>query len=287
MCSHKTVILSMEERIKIRKLLHCASLKNSFLFQTCYNSLRRPIEKWRLYQIAYIALTEDFTDGIRILVKENGVGCLIYDRMDNGFHLACKFGQIEIVKLILGINDGDKVHVVTVVNSMKQDGLSFAIESENEQLTRVLLSSELFNIDRIPCSSVSRLFDALYNGEKQKAYFLLQHGADVTFICHQTELAPINCTCLSAIRVPSLLCEVLLRGGDANDVHKGTPLLHLAINAKADRNTVRMIVESGADISQRDRLGRAIFSCLKSLGMHCLLFLIMSYLYTFKKKNEK
>lgn len=133
----------MEERIKIRKLLHCASLKNSFLFQTCYNSLRRPIEKWRLYQIAYIALTEDFTDGIRILVKENGVGCLIYDRMENGFHLACKFGQIEIVKLILGINDGDKVHVVTVVNSMKQDGLSFAIESENEQLTRVLLSSEL------------------------------------------------------------------------------------------------------------------------------------------------
>lgn len=152
------------------------------------------------------------------------------------------------------------------------------------KLTRVLLSSELFNIDRIPCSSVSRLFDALYNGEKQKAYFLLQHGADVTFIGHQTELAPINCTCLSAIRVPSLLCEVLLRGGDANDVHKGTPLLHLAINTKADRNTVRMIVESGADISQRDRLGRAIFSCLKSLGMHCLLFLIMSYLYTFKKK---
>lgn len=119
----------MEERIKIRKLLHCASLKNSFLFQTCYNSLRRPIEKWRLYQIAYIALTEDFTDGIRILVKENGVGCLIYDRMENGFHLACKFGQIEIVKLILDINDGDKVHVVTVVNSMKQDGLSFAIET--------------------------------------------------------------------------------------------------------------------------------------------------------------
>lgn len=264
---------NMEEERQMRDI-RLSVRKDVTSFQTWYNSLRRPIKKKTLSKIVTDTVREGFVDGVRILVNENGVGCLVCDGLENGFHVACKYGQVELVKFLLGLIDCEKV--VTAINFKKQDGLSIAIESENEELCVVLLGSGLFHIDKIPCSSSSRLFDALSSRKKKEAHFLTTHGADVTLVGHNEYLGEISCVCLSAMRVPSLLVDLLKRGGDPNDVHEKTrkSVLQLALEAQADRKTVEEIIRSGADLNQKDNFGKKPFLGLTSLGMFCLLIII-------------
>lgn len=254
----------MEEQRQMRDI-RLSVRKDVTSFQTWYNSLRRPIKKKTLSKIVTDTVREGFVDGVRILVNENGVGCLVCDGLENGFHVACKYGQVELVKFLLGLIDCEKV--VTAINFKKQDGLSIAIESENEELCVVLLGSGLFHIDKIPCSSYSRLFDALSSRKKKEAHLLITHGADVTLVGHNEYLGEISCVCLSAMRVPSLLVDLLKRGGDPNDVHEKTrkSVLQLALEAQADRKTVEEIIRSGADLNQKDNFGKKPFLGLTSL----------------------
>lgn len=257
----------------------CLSIRKKDVksFQTLYNSLHRPIKRNTLSKIVTDAVREGFADGVQMLVNENGVGCLICEGQENGFHVACKYGHVKLVKLLLGLKEYDKA--VTAINFRMQDGLSIAIESENEELCSVLLGSGLFHIDKIPCSSFSRLFDALINRNKKVARFLITHGADVTLVGHNEYLGEISCVCLSAIKVPSLLVDILNRGGDPNDVHDktGTSVLQLALEAQADRKTVEAVVRSGADLNLKDNFGKNPFFSLTSLGMFCLLINQMTY----------
>lgn len=71
----------------------------------------------RLKKIVTDTVREGFVDGVRILVNENGVGCLVCDGLENGFHVACKYGQVELVKFLLGLIDCEKV--VTAINFKK------------------------------------------------------------------------------------------------------------------------------------------------------------------------
>lgn len=188
-------------------------------------------------------MKQGFTDGVKTLVEKNGVKCLKFDKKGNGFRLACKYGQIETVKFLLNLKNCE--NFLTAVKARKRDGLSIAIELQNEELTSVLVNSGLFNIDKLARvrRNTSRLFDAIKDKDEKVARFLIQHGADVTFVGFDTVLGPISCTCLSAIRIPSLLVEILKKGQENADIR------------------------SGADIDRKDRFGRNALSCLSSIGM--------------------
>lgn len=267
----------MAEQRKMSEICLSIRKKDVKSFQTFYNSLHRPIKRNTLSKIVTDTVREGFVDGVQMLVNENGVGCLICDGQENSFHVACKYGHVKLVKFLLGLKDCDKV--VTAINFTKQDGLSIAIESENEELCSVLLSSGLFHIDKTPCSRFSRLFDALSNRNKKVAHFLITHGADVTLVGHNEYLGEISCVCLSAIRVPSLLVDILEKGGDPNDVQNktGKSVLQLALEAQADRKTVEAVVRCGADLNLKDNFRKNPFFSLTSLGKFCLLFNQMTY----------
>lgn len=270
-------IFIMAERRKMSEICLSIRKKDVKSFQTLYNSLHLPIQRTTLSKLVTVAVREGFADGIQMLVNENGVGCLISEGQENGFHVACKYGHIKLVKLLLGLKEYDKA--VTAINFRKQDGLSIAIESENEELCSVLLGSGLFHIDKIPCSNFSRLFDALCNRNKNVARFLITHGGNVTFVGHNEYLGEISCVCLSAIRVPSLLVDILNKGGNPNDVHNktGKSVLQLALEAQADRKTVEAVVRSGANLNLKDNFGKNPFFSLTFLGMFCLLINQMTH----------
>lgn len=269
----------MAEQRKMSEICLSIRKKDVKSFQTFYNSLHRPIKRYTLSKIVTDTVREGFVDGVQMLANENGVGCLACDGQENSFHVACKYGHVKLVKCLLGLKDCDKV--VTAINFRKQDGLSIAIESENEELCSVLLGSGLFHIDKTPCSSYSRLFDALSNRNKKVAHFLITHGADVKLLGHNEYLGEISCVCLSAIRVPSLLVDILEKGGDPNDVQDktGKSVLQLALEAQADRKTVEAVVRCGADLNQKDNFGKNPFFSLTSLGKFCLLFLSNNVLH--------
>lgn len=238
-------IFNMDEHRKFRKVLQSISKKDIAYFKRRYNLLKQPIEKKKLDQIVRRALKQGFTDGVKTLVEKNGVKCLKFDKKGNGFRLACKYGQIETVKFLLNLKNCE--NFLTAVKARKRDGLSIAIELQNEELTSVLVNSGLFNIDKLARvrRNTSRLFDAIKDKDEKVARFLIQHGADVTFVGFDTVLGPISCTCLSAIRIPSLLVEILKKGQENADIR------------------------SGADIDRKDRsrFGRNALSCLSSIGM--------------------
>lgn len=269
----------MEEQRKMQEIRQSISKKDFASFQKWYNLLCRPIDRHRYSKIVEYTVREGFVDGVQMLVKENGVGCLdlFHSRSGNGFHVACTYEQIEIVKFLLSVKDCDKV--VTAINSKKQDGLSIAIKKENKKLCEILLSNGLFHIDKNPCSSSSRLFEALSNQKKEMAHFLITHGADVTLVGHNESLGTISCVCLSALRVSSLLGEILKRGGNPNDEHKqtGKSVLQLALEAKADRNTVKAIIRAGANLNRKDKFGKPPVFGLTSLGMFCLYIIQSTY----------
>lgn len=272
-------ITNMEEQRKMQEIRQSISKKDFASFQKWYNLLCRPIDRHRYSKIVEYTVREGFVDGVQMLVKENGVGCLdlFHSRSGNGFHVACTYEQIEIVKFLLSVKDCDKV--VTAINSKKQDGLSIAIKKENKKLCEILLSNGLFHIDKNPCSSSSRLFEALSNQKKEMAHFLITHGADVTLVGHNESLGTISCVCLSALRVSSLLGEILKRGGNPNDEHKqtGKSVLQLALEAKADRNTVKAIIRAGANLNRKDKFGKPPVFGLTSLGMFCLYIIQSTY----------
>lgn len=284
-------ITNMEEQREMQEIRQSISKKDFASFQKWYNLLCRPIarhrysssallflcrpiDSHRYFKILEYTVREGFVDGVQMLVKENGVGGLdlIHSRSGkfNAFHIACTYGQIEIVKFLLSVKDCDKV--VTAINFRKQDGLSIAIEKENKKLCEILLSNGQFHIDKNPCSSSSRLFEALSNQKKEMAHFLITHGADVTLVGHNESLGTISCVCLSALRVSSLLGEILKRGGNPNDEHEhtGKSVLQLALEAKADRNTVKAIIRAGANLNRKDKFGKLPVFGLTSLGMFCL-----------------
>lgn len=244
----------MEER-EVHEIHQSMCKKDVISFRTWYVLMERPIDVLTIFEIVTYAIKEGFVSGLRTLIKENGIGCLIFSEygypQQNAFTVACKYGQVEIVKFLLGVKDCDKV--LPTVNYRNKDGLSIAIENENEELCEVLLGSGLFHIDKIPCSSLSRLFHALSSRKEEEAHFLITHGADVTFAGHNEYLGMISCVCLSAIEVPSLLIDILKRGGDPNDVHEKTnkSVLQLALQAQVDRKTVEAIIRSGADLNFR------------------------------------
>lgn len=261
----------MAEQRKMSEIYVSIYKKDVQSFQTVYNSLHRPIKKYTLSKIVTDTIRQGFADGLQMLVNENGVGCLTSEGQENSFHVACKSGHVKVVKLLLGLKEYEKG--VTAINFREQDGLSIAIENENEELCSTLLGSGLFHIDKIPCSKFSRLFDALTYKNKKVAHFLITHGADVTLVGHNECLEEISCVCLSAIRVPSLLVDILKNGGDPNDVHAitGKSVLQLALEAQADRKTVEAVVRSGADLNLKDKFGKNPLCSVTSLGMFCLL----------------
>lgn len=262
-------IFNMEEHKRFRKVLQGISKKDIVSFKRRYKLLKQPIEKRKLDQIVRRALKQGFTDGIKTLVEKNGVECLRFHKKGNGFRLACKYGQIETVKFLLNLKDCEIF--LTAVKARKRDGLSIAIELQNEELTSVLVNSGLFNIDKLArvCKNTFRLFDALKDRNEKVAHFLIKHGADVTFVGFDSILGSISCTCLSAIRIPSLLVEILKKGGNPNDVEEdtGESVLHLALQENADRKTISEIIRSGADIARKDSNGENALSCLRSIGI--------------------
>ena len=241
--------------------------KNVKSFTELYNYMQRPITDFHLKNIVGKCVEVGFTEGLRILVNENGVGCLSLGRDSKVFQLACEYGQVEIVKFLLTLDICD--NFFQRLNSNKMDGLAIAAEEMNEDLFDILLASGKFDTETMPIENVPRLFNALDREDKDLAMFFIQHEANVTSVGVSTKLGPISSVCISAMRIPSITVELLKRGGNANDVHEetGKTVLQLAIESSADRCTVKDILSYGANIGLKDKHGNTALSSLKAIGL--------------------
>ncbi|XP_022334902.2 uncharacterized protein LOC111131589 isoform X2 [Crassostrea virginica] len=256
----------MSENRKYENVLEVIPDKNVTSFTKWYNSMRRPLREFHLKNIVRKSVEVGFTEGVRILVNENGVSCLSLGRASSVFHLACEYGQVEIVKFLLTLDICDTFF--QRVNFINMDGLAIAAEKRNENLFNVLLASGKFEMENMPFEKVPRLFNALERGEKDLAIFFIQRGANVKSVGVSTKLGPISSVCISAMKIPSITVELLKRGGNATDVHEktGKSVLQLAIESNADRCTVKDILSYGANIGLKDKHGNTALSSLKAIG---------------------
>ncbi|XP_062591933.1 uncharacterized protein LOC134253422 [Saccostrea cucullata] len=168
------------------------------------------------------------------------------------FHVACKAEQTEVVKFLITLEEFDKI---TLLNSEFWDSLSKWSEANIIEVISELVACGKIDINKtIPPRGVSLLFHAIENRRKLLADYLIRHGADVTFVGKCDVLGTINCTCLSAYQIPSLLPDLLKRGGNANDIYdkSGQSVLMLAFRNDADRKTIEDIVRAGANLKWKD-----------------------------------
>ena len=153
----------MSENRKYENVLEVIPDKNVTSFTKWYNSMRRPIREFHLKNIVRKSVEVGFTEGVRILVNENGMSCLSFGRASSVFHLACEYGQIEIVKFLLTLGICDTFF--QRFNFINMDELVIAAEKRNENLFNVLLASGKFDIENMPFAKVPRLFNALERGD--------------------------------------------------------------------------------------------------------------------------
>ena len=153
----------MSENRKYENVLKVIPDKNVTSFIEWYNSMRRPITEFHLKNIVRKSVEVGFTEGVRILVNENGMSCLSFGRASSVFHLACEYGQIEIVKFLLTLGICDTFF--QRFNFINMDELVIAAEKRNENLFNVLLASGKFDIENMPFAKVPRLFNALERGD--------------------------------------------------------------------------------------------------------------------------
>ena len=153
----------MFENRKFKNVLEVIPDKNVTSFTKWYNSMRRPIREFHLKNIVRKSVEVGFTEGVRILVNENGMSCLSLGRASSVFHLACEYEQIEIVKFLLTLDICDTFF--QRVNFINMDGLAIAAEKRNENFFNVLLANDKFDLENMPFANVPRLFNALGRGD--------------------------------------------------------------------------------------------------------------------------
>ncbi|XP_061196650.1 serine/threonine-protein phosphatase 6 regulatory ankyrin repeat subunit C-like [Saccostrea echinata] len=217
--------------------------------------------------IVHMASELGFVDGLRFIVQERGAKCLNLAKRHNMFHVACKAEQTEVVKFFLTLEEFGKS--TTVLNSEFWDCLSNWSEANIIEVISELLVFGKVDINKtmVPPQGVSLLFQAIEHRKKRLADYLIREGADIMFVSKCASLGTISCTCLSAMQMPSLVPNLLKRGGNANDVYdeNGQSVLMLAFENNADRKTIEDIVRAGANLTWRDNSGKTTFSLLKSL----------------------
>ncbi|XP_062591573.1 putative ankyrin repeat protein RF_0381 [Saccostrea cucullata] len=257
----------MGGQIRMYKFYKCIFEKDIETFRKTWHQAV-DIKPNQIRSIVRVASDQGFVQGLRFIVQEQGADCLDLDKSDNMFHVACKAGQIEVVKYLITLEEFDKS--TTVFNNGFWYFLSSSSETNNIEVVSVLLSSGKLDINKTSTKGVSLLFQAIENRKKRFSEYLIELGAKVTFVdtSKGTWLGNISCICLSAKKVPSLLPALLKRGGNANDVYEktGQSVLMLAFENDADRKTVEEIVRAGANLSWKDKYGRTVFSMLKSIG---------------------
>ncbi|XP_062584141.1 putative ankyrin repeat protein RF_0381 isoform X2 [Saccostrea cucullata] len=257
----------MAGQIWIDKFYKCIFEKDIDTFRkTWYHTVDMKPHHIRL--IVRMATRQGFVKGLRFIVQEQGAGCLDLEKSDNMFHVACKAGQVEVVKYLITLEEFDKS--TTVFNSDFWYFISISSETNSIKVISVLLAIGKLDINQTSPEGVSLLFRAIENRKKRLSDYLIEQGANVTFVGtgKGTGLGNISCVCLSAMKIPSLLPALLERGGKVNDVYEktGQSILMLAFENDADRKTVEGIVRAGANLSWKDKYGRTVFSMLKSLG---------------------
>ncbi|XP_062591926.1 uncharacterized protein LOC134253412 [Saccostrea cucullata] len=209
---------------------------------------------------------QGFVEGLRFIVKERGTECLNLGKDHDVFHVACKAEQTEVVKFLLALEEFDNT---ILLNSEFWNCLSKWSEANIIKVISKLLECGNVNINNttIPPRRVSLLFHAIENRRKLLADYLIRQGADVTFVGKCDVLGTISCACLSAIQIPSLLPDLLKRGGNANDIYdeSGLSVLMLAFRNDADRKTIEDIVRAGANLKWKDNSGKTTLSMLTSI----------------------
>lgn len=88
-------ITNMEEQRKMQEIRQSISKKDFASFQKWYNLLCRPIDRHGYFKIVEYTVREGFVDGVQMLVKENGVGCLdlFHSRSGNAFHVLVRMDK--------------------------------------------------------------------------------------------------------------------------------------------------------------------------------------------------
>jgi ankyrin repeat protein/L-ascorbate metabolism protein UlaG (beta-lactamase superfamily) len=170
------------------------------------------------------------------------------DGMNNTpMHLAAQIGSVEILRLLL--DAGAPVDVGDADNSTALD-----VAAQSGQLDAVkLLVESGADARHSDNNGMTPLHFASYEGHDDVALYLLEHGADPAAVTSRGSVALHG----AALRGSTPTVAVLLEHGvPANARNEGgfTPLLS-GTAGQADVELVRLLVEHGAWVDDRDREG--------------------------------
>ncbi len=154
-------------------------------------------------------------------------------------HIAVNNGEIEIVKMLLTANCD-----LRVVDQAGLSPLGRALTRKRMDVAEMLRQH----------GATENLFDAVCSGDFKTASALLEQDESMVSATNNAGICPTE---LAASLGHSDILKLLLDKGasvDVLDVHNKMTLLHLAALANKT-NTVRLLIQRGADLEARDRYG--------------------------------
>jgi len=226
----------------------------------------------------------------RALLSSVFAGCV--NAQDNrGFaalHLACEFGHVEVVDLLLSV-EGCCATLRTLENATP---LSYAAQCNHPSLvSRLLLLPDVDEACDVPnTKNASACFIACELGHAHvvRALSVAAHAIDVNAFCGRASgMAPLHIACAKghAPAVDALLSSFPQLDVDAPSLCGRPPLMYavtgvrLAALGHADHKLVRRLLEAGADVMVRGPEGKTALEMARDRGVElceCLMLVFSS-----------
>lgn len=195
-------------------------------------------------------------------------------------HLACEFGHVEVVDLLLSV-EGCCATLRTLENATP---LSYAAQCNHPSLVSRLLL--LPDVPKTKNASACFIACELGHAHVVRALSAAAHAIDVNAFC-ASGMAPLHIACAKghAPAVDALLSSFPQLDVDAPSLCGRTPLMyavtgvHLAALGHADHKLVRRLLEAGADVMVRGPEGKTALEMARDRGVElceCLMLVFSS-----------
>jgi len=204
-----------------------------------------------LYSPLHSASLNGHDTTVRLLLQHGANPNLVCTRGNTALHLAMEFGHESIAKYLLELD-------TTVINISDEGGYSclhYAAMFGSDLLVKLLLDGGL-DIEALPSPPPdpilicgTPLVLASRNGKTTAAKELLDHGANIDALCHQTQESPLH----MAVKYDHASTVKLLieRGAsiECRDANGRTPLISGSINGS---KSIEILLDVGADVNAFD-----------------------------------
>ena len=223
----------------------------------------------------YVAANKNHSECILILAK---AGVDVNARNEQGYtalHVAAAEGCAQSVRELIKIMDHESINAK---NKSMFTALNRTVEKEQTECLEILLQSPQVDINAVDNYGQTTLHLAVMKQNRKHVEMLIKAGASV---CNTNRLQPTVLHTASDIN-PEYI-ELLLE--NINVAHINIPdtycntVLHKAA-FRGDLNSVKKLINAGANIDVKNNQGTTVFHCAVSNGHHG----VVKYLLSIQKR---